>query len=121
MGVIFSNTAIGIFQEMRAKRTLSKLRLIAEPHATVIRDGAAVTIPAEEAVLDDVAVFSAGNQIYADALVLDGECRVNEALVTGEADEIVKTAGSTLLSGSFVVSGECRARLDKVGAESFVS
>ena len=121
MGVIFSNTAIGIIQELRAKRTLSKLRLIAEPHATVIRDGQAITIQAEDAVLDDIAVFSAGNQIYADAIVLAGECRVNEALVTGEADEIVKTAGATLLSGSFVVSGECRARLDKVGAESFVS
>ena len=121
MGVIFSNTAIGIIQELRAKRTLSKLRLIAEPHATVIRDGATITIPAEDAVLDDVAIFSAGNQIYADAVVLTGECRVNEALVTGEADEIVKTPGSTLLSGSFIVSGECRARLDKVGADSFVS
>ncbi len=121
MGVIFSNTAIGIIQELRAKRTLSKLKLIAEPHATVIRDGMAVTIPAEEAVLDDVAVFAAGNQIYADGVVLSGECRVNEALVTGEADEIVKTPGSTLLSGSFIVSGECRARLDKVGADSFVS
>ena len=121
MGVIFSNTAIGIIQEMRAKRTLSKLRLVAEPHATVIRDGTAVTIPAENAVLDDVSVFTAGNQIYADAVVLTGECRVNEALVTGEADEIIKTPGSTLLSGSFVVSGECRARLDKVGADSFVS
>ena len=121
MGVIFSNTAIGIIQELRAKRTLSKLRLIAEPHATVIRDGTTLTIPAEDAVLDDVAIFSAGNQIYADAVVLAGECRVNEALVTGEADEIVKTPGSTLLSGSFIVSGECRARLDRVGVDSFVS
>ena len=121
MGVIFSNSAIGILQELRAKRTLSKLRLIAEPHATVIRDGTAITILAENAVLDDVVIFGAGNQIYADAVVLTGECRVNEALVTGEADEIIKTPGSTLLSGSFVVSGECRARLDKVGADSFVS
>lgn len=121
MGVIFSNTAIGIIQELRAKRTLSKLRLIAQPHATVIRNGCVVTVPAENTVLDDIAVFSAGNQIFADAIVLEGESRVNEALVTGEADEIVKKPGSTLLSGSFVVSGECRARLDKVGSESFVS
>ena len=121
MGVIFSNTAIGIIQELRAKRTLSKLRIIAEPQATVIRDGQPVTVLAEATVLDDVAVLKAGSQIYADAVVLTGECRVNEALVTGEADEIVKTPGSQLLSGSFIVSGECRARLDKVGAESFVS
>jgi cation-transporting ATPase E len=121
MGIIVSNIAIGIIQELRAKRTLSKLKIVAAPHAAVIRDGDLMTIPAEDAVLDDIAVFTAGNQIYADAIVLVGECRVNEALVTGEADEIVKTSGSTLLSGSFVVSGECRARLDKVGVDSFVS
>lgn len=121
MSIIVINTGIGIFQELRAKRTLAKMKFIAAPHATVIRDGEARTIPAEDAVLDDVVIFSAGNQIYADAIVLTGECRVNEALVTGEADEIVKTAGCTLLSGSFIVSGECRARLDKVGCDSFVS
>ncbi len=121
MGVIVSNSAIGIIQELRAKRTLSKLKFVAEPHAVVIRDGQKQTIPADEAVLDDIAIFSPGNQIYADAVVITGECRVNEALVTGESDEIVKSAGSALLSGSFVVSGECCARLDKVGSESFVS
>ncbi len=72
-------------------------------------------------MLDDVVVFSAGNQVYADAIVLSGECQVNEALITGEADEITKRQGSTLLSGSFIVSGTCRARLDKVGRDSFVS
>ncbi|WP_159435334.1 HAD-IC family P-type ATPase [Sporobacter termitidis] len=121
MGIILANIAIGIVQELRAKRTLSKLRFIAEPHAAVIRDGQILTIPAEDAVLDDIAVFTAGQQIYADAIILTGECRVNEALVTGEADEIIKTPGGTLLSGSFIVSGECRARLDKVGCDSFVS
>ncbi|MEL4105481.1 cation-translocating P-type ATPase [Oscillospiraceae bacterium WX1] len=121
MGVIVVNTAIGIVQELRSKKKLAELKFIASPHATVIRDGAAVSIPAEEAVLDDIAVFSAGNQIYADGIVLTGECRVNEALVTGEADEIIKTPGMTLLSGSFIVSGECRARLDKVGCDAFVS
>lgn len=121
MGVIFVNTTIGIVQELRAKKMLSKLKFIAAPHAVVIRDGEMRTISAEDAVLDDIVVFTAGNQIYADAIVLTGESRVNEALVTGEADEIIKTPGSTLLSGSFIVSGECRARLDKVGWDSFVS
>ncbi len=121
MGVIVINTAIGIIQELRAKKMLSKLKFVVAPHADVIRDGELRKIPAEDAVLDDIVVFTAGNQIYADAIVLTGECRVNEALVTGEADEIMKPAGSTLLSGSFIVSGECRARLDKVGSESFAS
>ena len=121
MGVIFFNTAIGIIQELRAKKTLSKLKFVVAPHAAVVRDGATLTIPAEDAVLDDIVIFSAGNQIYADAIVITGECRVNEALVTGEADEIMKAPGTTLLSGSFIVSGECRARLDKVGCDSFAS
>jgi cation-transporting ATPase E len=121
MPIIFINSTIGIIQELRSKRALSRLKFVAAPHANLVRDGQTLKIPAEDAVLDDIAIFTPGNQIYADAVVLTGECRVNEALVTGESDEIVKLPGSALLSGSFIVSGECRARLDKVGADSFVS
>ena len=78
-------------------------------------------IPAEELVLDDLVIFEAGNQIPADAVVEEGEVSVNEALITGEADEISKKPGDNLLSGSFIVSGQCKARLDKVGADSYVS
>ena len=119
--VVIANILIGIVQELRSKRTMDKLSFIAAPRATVIRGGAEAVIPAEDAVLDDVAVFRAGEQIYADAVVLAGECQVNESLITGEADEITKQPGDELLSGSYVVSGECRARLDKVGLDSFVS
>ena len=119
--IVFINTAIGIIQELRSKRALAKLSFIAAPHATVIREGERHTVPTEAAVLDDIAVFSAGQQIYADGIVQSGECHVNEALVTGESDEITKQPGDTLLSGSFVVSGECIARLDKVGRDSFVA
>ncbi|MCL2392090.1 MAG: HAD-IC family P-type ATPase [Oscillospiraceae bacterium] len=121
MPIVVINTTIGIIQELRSKRALAKLSFIAAPSATVIRDGAQMTIATDEAVLDDIAVFSAGHQIYADAVVIGGECHVNEALVTGESDEITKTPGDILLSGSFVVSGECAARLDKVGRDSFVA
>jgi cation-transporting ATPase E len=119
--VVFINIIIGTVQELRSRRALRAMTLVTEPKAVVIRGGAEITVPCEQTVRDDVAVFSRGRQIYADAVVLTGECRVNEALVTGESDEITKTPGSALLSGSFVVSGECRARLDKVGRESFVS
>lgn len=119
--IVVINTAIGIIQELRARRTLSRLKLETEPRAVVVRDGETLTVPAEQAVLDDIAIFSAGNHIYADAVVVEGECRVNEALITGEADEVVKGPGSALLSGSFVVSGSCKARLDKVGADSYAS
>ena len=121
MPVVFINTVIGIIQELRSRSILSKLNFITAPHATVIRDRERVTVPTEEAVLDDIAVFAAGQQIYADAIVISGECSVNEALVTGESDEVTKTHGDTLLSGSFVISGECVARLDKVGRDSFVA
>ena len=78
-------------------------------------------INAERLVQNDVVVFRAGNQIPADAVVLHGDIKANESLLTGEADEIVKESGSELMSGSFVVSGSCKARLTKVGAESYIS
>jgi len=121
MPLIFINTFIGIAQEIRSKRALAKLTFINAPQATVIRNGEKINVSADQTVLDDIAIFSAGNSIYADAIVLNGECTVNEALVTGESDEIEKTMGDILLSGSFVVSGQCTTRLDKVGRDSFVA
>lgn len=119
--VVFFNTVIGIFQEIRAKKTLEKLSLVSAPLAKVIRNGREECVTSEELVLDDIVIFEAGNQICADAVVCDGSVTVNEALVTGESDEIKKGMGDELLSGSFIVSGKCRARLDKVGYESFAS
>ena len=121
LGVVFANIAIGMVQELRSKRTLDKLTLLTAPHGAVIRDGRQRKIPTSEMVRDDIVVFSAGSQIFADAVVVAGECSVNEALITGEADEIKKPAGADLLSGSFVVSGECRARLTQVGADSYAN
>ena len=121
MPIIIINTVIGIVQEFRSKRALAKLTFISAPHATVIRDRERMNVRTDKTVLDDIAIFSAGNHIYADAIVLNGECNVNEALVTGESDEITKAPGDMLLSGSFIVSGECVARLDKVGRDSFVA
>ena len=119
--VIIGNTLIGIIQEIRSKKVLDKLNMLNEPKVTVVREGKTSSIPADQAVLDDVAIFSAGNQICADAAVLDGEVQVNESLLTGESDEITKKPGDTLMSGSFIVSGKCFARLDKVGADSYIS
>lgn len=119
--IIIANISIGIFQQIRSKRTLDKLNMLNFPKATVVRDGKIVTIPASDAVMDDIAVFSAGNQIYADAEVVSGEITVNESLLTGETDEITKKIGDNLMSGSFIVSGKCKARLDKVGDNSYIS
>lgn len=121
MGVVIINMIIGIIQELRSKKTLDKLNLLAAPQGTVIRDGKEISVDTAKLVRDDVVIFHSGDQIYADAEVLYGECQVNEALITGEADEIKKQAGDTLMSGSFLVSGSCRARLTAVGADSYAS
>lgn len=119
--VVLTNLVIGIVQEIRAKKTLDKLSMLNAPKAVVIRDGIRQEVPAGELVLDDIVSFQAGNQICADAIVLEGEVSVNESLLTGESDEVPKRPGDLLLSGSFVASGGCYARLEKVGEDSYIS
>ena len=121
MIIVVANTAVGIFQEIRSKRTLDKLRLLKMPKAHAIRNDMEIEVPTEELVLNDVVVLRAGNQIPADAKVLEGSVQVNESLLTGEADEINKQSGDRLLSGSYVVSGECFAELTAVGKNSYIS
>ena len=119
--VIVLNTLIGIIQETRAKKVLDNLTMLNAPHAMVIRDGKKSQINAEDLVVDDIVIFEAGNQVCADAEVCAGEVQVKESLLTGESDEITKRKGDQLMSGSFIVSGQCHARLDKVGADSYIS
>lgn len=119
--VIICNTLIGIIQEIRSKKVLDKLSMLNAPRAEVIRGGVSLNLEANKLVVDDIVVFRAGNQICADAIVEAGEVQVNESLLTGESDEITKKRGDRLMSGSFVISGSCHARLDKVGADSYIS
>ena len=121
MPIIIANTLIGIVQELRSKRVLDKLSVMNAPVTKVIRDGNEKVIPSKDAVLDDVAVFSAGDQISADAIIIEGNVSVNESLLTGESDEIFKSSGDSLMSGSFIVSGSCKARLERVGEDSYIS
>ena len=119
--VVIANMLIGIFQELHAKKVLDNLSILHEPNAIAIRDGSRSKVSIEKLVLGDLIVLRAGNQIPADAEVVEGEVAVNEALLTGEADEIVKGPGDQLMSGSFVASGECLAELTKVGKDSYIS
>lgn len=119
--VIIGNTLIGIIQEIRSKRALEKLTMLNAPLAEVIRDGKARSVDAAGLVIDDIVVFRSGNQICADAVVEAGEVQVNESLLTGESDEITKRRGDHLMSGSFIVAGTCHARLENVGADSYIS
>ncbi|EOB2764803.1 cation-translocating P-type ATPase [Enterococcus hirae] len=119
--VILANTGIAIYQEIRSKKILDNLSVLNAAKVTVVRNGVANKIDMEELVLDDVILLETGQQIPADGYVLDGKLQVNEALLTGEADEIVKEVDDYLMSGSFVVSGKAYARLDKVGYDSYIS
>ena len=121
MGVILCNTLIGIVQEVRSKAILDQMKIMNAPKCRVIREGDKKEILTEELVLDDIVELESGMQIPADAIVETGFIQVNEALLTGEADEITKVPGGQLLSGSFVVSGSCRARLTAVGEDSYIS
>ncbi len=119
--IIIFNTGIGIFQEIRAKRTIDKLTLISAPKIHVIRDGEELEIATEDIVADEVVIFRGGMQAAADCEVVQGEFEVNESLITGESDPVFKSRGDKILSGSFVISGEGRGVVTALGADSFAS
>ena len=121
MVVVLINTAIGIIQQIRAKRAVDKLTLVAAQRVRTLRDGVWTEVHSEALVQDDVVEFCSGDQICADAVVLSGHLRANESLLTGEADAVEKQGKSLLLSGSFVVSGRAVARLTRVGDDAFAS
>ena len=119
--IIIANTLIGIVQEWRSKKLLDRLTIVSTPRCTVIRSGNQSQVAASDLVQGDLVLLDSGMQIPADAVVEEGELTANEALLTGEADEIAKRPGDELLSGSFVVSGACKARLVRVGKDSYSS
>ena len=121
MAIILVNIGIGIYQEIHARNLVRKLSVLKESKVTVIRDGVEKEIGVDEIVLDDVVLLSLGSQIVSDGEVLDGEIEVNESLLTGESDSILKQKGDSLLSGSYVVSGKCYAKVLKVGKDNFAS
>lgn len=119
--VVLANIIIGIIQQLRAKKVLDKLSLLDITEYTVIRDGRETSVGSEKLVLGDIVILRSGQQIPADAELIEGKISANESLLTGEADEIEKEEGSVLMSGSFVVSGECKARLTHVGVDSYAA
>lgn len=120
MILIVFNTLAGIVQGLRSKYTMDKLSLLSAPKAVVVRDGAETEIAIEQLVLDDLTVLSSGRQICADGVIVDGSCEVNESLITGEPDAILKNVGDKVLSGSFVVSGKAKCKVEHVGQDNFV-
>ncbi|WP_158610635.1 HAD-IC family P-type ATPase [Lactiplantibacillus garii] len=119
--IITINLVIDIHQELHAKKLIDELSILSNKTTVVLRDGQFSEIQFTDVVLDDVIQLTAGNQIIADATVLTGNVEVNESLLTGEADPIMKHPGDDLLSGSFVVSGKALTQATKVGKDSFVA
>ena len=121
MLIIIVNIVIGIVQEIHARNLVQKLSVLKVSKATVVRNGKEKEINIDEIVLDDVIILDSGKQICADSVVLDGEVEVNESLLTGESDTILKQKGDKLLSGSYVVSGKCHSKVEKVGKDNFAA
>ncbi|QHC25939.1 HAD-IC family P-type ATPase [Streptomyces sp. GS7] len=120
--VIVANTGIGIIQELRAKKTLDSLALIGEARPTVRRDGVAAEIPTSEVVLDDVIELGPGDKVIVDGEVLESDSlEIDESLLTGEADPVVKKPGEPVMSGSFVVAGGGAFTATKVGREAYAA
>ncbi len=118
--ILFSNMFFGLFQDIKAKKTMEKLRLVTSPSAQVIRESKEITIKASEVVLDDVISLCTGKQICADSVVLEGKIEVNESMLTGESIAVKKEAGDKLFAGSFVVSGKAFAQTQAVGVENYI-
>lgn len=121
MLIIILNICIGSFQEIHAKNMVAKLSVLTISKVDVMRDGKEKSIYVDELVLDDITILNMGNQICSDSVVIDGKIEVNESLLTGESDTIVKMPGDKLYSGSYVVSGKCYAKVEKVGKDNLAA
>ncbi len=118
--ILVLNTTIGIYQEIRAKRTIDKMTIVTAPTATVIREGVTKEISVKDLVLDDITILKNGKQISVDCIIKEGTIEVNEALLTGESIPVKKTIGDQLYAGSFISSGSCKALVDKVGKDCYI-
>ena len=115
--ILACNTGIGLYEDISARRLLSKLRLITQAKAVVIRDGKKEELATDEVVLDDILYIEKDTQICVDGIVLSGEVSVNESLITGESVNVYKKVGETVYSGTYVTSGSAYIKADKVGQD----
>lgn len=119
--VIIINTIAGIYQEIKAKRTLDRLSIITTSKVKVIRDDIIKEISIDEIVTDDYLVLNTGMQIPADSILVDGHMETNESLLTGESDPVLKQNGDSLFSGSFITSGKGICKVIHVGDDNYMN
>ncbi|MFA5282915.1 MAG: HAD-IC family P-type ATPase [Bacilli bacterium] len=113
--ILFANIAIGLIQDIRARRLTDKLRIVTEPKARVIRDGSETLISTSELVYNDVILVKAGNQIPSDAIVINGAVKINESMLTGESADVLRGPGSQTYAGSYVTSGTAYLQINRIG------
>ena len=121
LGVVFSNTLIGTVQELRARAMLNKLRLLDVRPVRVVRDGGETKCQPDKLVLGDLAIFTSGDQLPADAVIVNGSCAADESLLTGESEPIPRKKGDLLMSGSFLTEGKVTVQLVAVGDNSYAA
>lgn len=121
IGIVLLNVAIGIIQEIRAKKILDKITLLVSTKVKVLRDGKEQTIEMDQVVIDDIVVLSTGNQVVADSILKEGYLEVNESLLTGESDIVKKVPGDFIYSGSFITSGSAKVQVENVGEDNYAS
>ncbi|MFX0575032.1 HAD-IC family P-type ATPase [Nocardia nepalensis] len=120
--LIIANSAVGIIQEVRAKRTLDQLAIVSQAKPTVRRDGQSLEVAPKEVVLDDLIELGPGDQIVVDGAVEESALlEIDESLLTGEADPVDKPIGAAVMSGSYVVSGSGAYRATKVGKDAYAA
>ncbi len=120
LAVLIPNIIIGLYEDIKARHLMGKLRLLTDPKAIVIREGKEEEIKVKDVVLFDVLKVKSSMQISADAEIIDGSILVNESMLTGESDNVTKVKGDTIYSGSYVVSGVALARATHVGKDSYI-
>ena len=121
VAIFMCNIVVSIVQEIRAKRKIDKLSILSSPTAKVVRNGKKTEIPVDQIVIDDILILSAGQQVPADCIAVEGMAELNESLLTGESVPIKKEDGDQLYAGSFVASGQIAVRVDKIGDDTYIS
>ena len=121
MCVVGANLLIGVVQEIRAKRMVDKLTILTQKEVTVVRAAGERSVAPSELVADDLVRLAHGDQVPADAVIVEGFVSMNESLLTGEAKPVSKGPGDELLSGSFVDAGSLLARVTRVGKEGYAA
>lgn len=119
--IVTLNTIIGIFQEIRSKKSVDKLSILVSKKVKVVRNKEESEISIEELVLGDIIHLTRGCQVPSDCIVVSGSVFANESLLTGESDTFLKNEDAQLFSGSFISSGECYAKINRVGADNYAS